>query len=66
MARFRANDDPFCVPSDMGHASAAAPTRGDAAIYAQDGSLGTLPPCGGAGRHMIALGATPPVSYHGP
>ena len=27
MARIRANDAPLCVSSDMGHASAAAPTR---------------------------------------
>ena len=32
MATIRPNDALFCVASDMRHASAAAPTRGDAAV----------------------------------
>ena len=36
MAGIRANDAPFCVASDMRHASAAAPTRGDAAVLKID------------------------------
>ena len=43
MARIRANDAPFCVSSDMGHASAAAPTR-------------VMPPCArSVTSHLTAM-----------
>jgi len=43
MARIRANDAPFCVSSDMGHASAGAPTR-------------VMPPCArSVTSHLTAM-----------
>ena len=36
IARNGPNDAPFCVPSDMRHASATAPTRGDAPVLKID------------------------------